>query len=171
MNASIEPIGPHRQEAGIDVARGFYAVLCFAAIGFLAPILLIFSLAIGRWIVDGSNERDRPNLVSRQAGETLIFPVLGTMAVLSAAGWATFAPRRKNRFAATLAIIFAFSVLAWFVLGAMELTPKRIKSIQHPIIYLSEIVILVLPPLIAGFSLAATRNENMRSETVERHEI
>ncbi len=77
--------------------------------------------------------------------------------VCACAGWATFAPAGKYSFAWSLAIIFVGSLVAWMVLGWMELTPRRYKGVDHPAFYPSELLVLIVPPSLAAAFLTMIR--------------
>ena len=78
--------------------------------------------------------------------------------LLAAAGWATFAPAGRHRFAATLAIVFVSSMGLWFMLGWMQLTPQRFKGIDHPEFYPSELMVLIGPPALVAIGLNLGRS-------------
>lgn len=54
-------------------------------------------------------------------------------------------------------IIFATAMLLTAFLVRLELTPKRYKGMEHPEIYLSEFLVLVVPPLVISCVLIAIR--------------
>jgi hypothetical protein len=51
----------------------------------------------------------------------------------------------------------------WMLIAALELTPRRIKAVEHPVIYPSELVVLVAPPLATAIALTVARRRRHES--------
>ena len=140
------------QQRGVNLLRGTAAALIFGLLGFLAPALLLGVLATGHWIMEGTSE-----FALNQVSDVALGPMIGVGLVLACAGWATFAPSGNHRFASTLAIIFAISVIGWIVLGSMNLTPPRYKNTEHPFMYPSEAFVFFTPPILGALVLTLIR--------------
>src|SRR5262245_34939147 len=109
-----------------------------------------------RWLISGATEMERQYDLQSLKNE-LNFPVVGCTVVCACAAWATFAPAATSRFARSLVVVFLFSVPLWYILMSMELTPRRLKGMDQPEFYLSELIVLVAPPLAAAVLLTLTQ--------------
>lgn len=145
------------QEAELRVLRGIGSALFLGVIGFLLPVLALLGFTALRWVVEGANDVDR-RFDLAWLPEKAIFSAIGTGFVFAGAAWATFAPRGVHRFVRTLAIVFAVSVPTWYALAFAGMTVPRLKSIRHPLIYPREVLLLAVPPIVAGLVLAARRS-------------
>jgi hypothetical protein len=88
---------------------------------------------------------------------TAIHPVLGCAAVFACAGWAASSPRPTYGFAESLAIVFFGSIFLWTMLAALEVTPRRLKAVEHPLVYPSEAFALLGAPILVAGLLTALR--------------
>lgn len=137
-----------RQQFDIRVRSGFVAALGFAvAVIFLLFIIVLLIMAI-RWSILQSSPFDRAydiNIVK----DRMAIPVFAFAATFGCAGWATYVfPRGRYRYIPTLIILLAVSGPMWFLLFASPLNPRDFKSVDHPKIYLSESLMIILPPII-----------------------
>jgi hypothetical protein len=64
-----------------------------------------------------------------------------------------------------LIILFA-SVVGWSLLSGFQWTPQRIKGVDHPPIYPSELLLIVGPPVLAAVVLGAMRCTVSSGQTV-----
>jgi hypothetical protein len=108
------------------------------------------------WAVRGSPDFDR-RYDLHWLRDRMPMPVVGCATLCACAGWATSAPVGKYRFSSSLAILFSTSVLLWFVLGSMELTPRHYKGEEHPPLYPSEVLVFFGPPVLATVLLTTIR--------------
>lgn len=122
-------------------------------------MVLALAIAFCRWIAGPSefaSEWFRSDLE-----EHLVYPVVGCAVVCACAGWATFAPAGKHSFAWSLAFIFFISLVFWAVVSGMELTPRRLKGIEHPVFYVSELIAMIGPPIVAATLLTLFRTRRV----------
>jgi hypothetical protein len=88
---------------------------------------------------------------------TALWPVVGCACIFACAGWAAHAPRPPRSIGSSALIIAVASLAMWMLIAALEWTPRRIKSVEHPVIYPSELVLLVAPPLATAIALTVAR--------------
>jgi hypothetical protein len=162
---------PNRNETpkAIDHVGGIAAALVYGLVGFCAPIVVVLTFTVFRWFLENASEFDRDADLRRLPGQ-LIFMVVGTAFIFSAAGFATYAPRGRFRFTWTLLRIFILTATSWFLLAATGVMRPRYKSADHPLIYVSEFLILSLPPILIGVGMAILRGRGstLTSTTPER---
>ncbi len=140
----------------LNVLRG----LGGAAVAATVAVVMVATLAAGflacRWVATGASAFDR-GYDLRDARERLSLLAVGFAVVAGCAGWAALAPARRSPFAWTLAVVFAGSVVLWSVVGSLDLTPRRYKSVSHPFLYPSEALFLIGPPVVVAGLLTAQR--------------
>lgn len=145
-----------RLDPRLDWLRGLRAALILGGLGAVAPLVLMLGLTVGGWAVLGATESDRPSdlvwLRSRMLG-----PTLGIGVLFASTGWAAFAPRRPHRFFPTFLSVCLLSLGGWFVLGLLQLTPRRFKGVDHPLFYPSELLVFLGPPIVAAARLSLRR--------------
>ena len=144
-----------------DLSRGLRATISSGVVGAVAPIAALYGLAVVRWWVTGASPFDRRYDIA-SIRDALPGPVVGCATVCACAAWATYAPRGGFRFARTLAIVALISLGLWCVLGwgvswGLELTPRRLKGVEHPIFYPSELFFLLGPPIVAAAVVSMVR--------------
>ena len=120
----------------LNLPRGLLATILCGLLGPLAAMSLALGFIVCKWLVAGAAENDLQYDL-KYLPETMIYPLVGCAAVFACAGWATFAPAVAGRFTKSLAIIFSVSVSLWFIIGVLELTPRRVRSVEHPVFYLA----------------------------------
>jgi hypothetical protein len=98
---------------------------------------------------------------------TAIWPVIGCTTFLACAGWAAYFPRPAHSMATTVIIVTFASLGVWIALNAAEVTPRRLRSIEHPVMYVSEFFVLVVPPALASAFLTLWRCN--RASGLTRH--
>jgi len=140
----------------MNVKRGLLAALASSFIGAVSAFLVISALVFGNWLLKDTHASER-EFDTRWLATAWIVPAIGVSIYLGLAAFATYAATTNFGFGRTLAIIFFVSIPLTAFLASLELTPKRIKSIDHPVLYPSEIAILVLPPSVVAFLLLASR--------------
>ena len=153
-----------RQQARIKLWRGIRGASICGLAGAIAPATLMIGLTLCGWAVLRSSEFER-GLDWRWLKDSIPRPTIGCASVCAGAGWATFAPAGTFRFARTLAIVAAISILwpwamaliLWLLDMSLDLVPERRKGIQHPSMYRSEFLVLFVPPILAGALVAAIR--------------
>ena len=165
----LEPHGPSAMKSTIldlNPVRGLLAAVVGASAGAVAPIAIMVACVVLRWWITGASDFDRRYDIG-WIRENLPGPVIGCAMVCACAAWATFAPRGSFRFARTLAIVTAISFCLWFVVGSMELTPRRLKGIEHPMFYPSELLLLMGPPIVAAALVTAIRVRGTPQQIVQ----
>jgi hypothetical protein len=154
----------------LNPVRGLFAAVVGASVGAVAPIVVLFGLAALRWWVRGAPEFDR-RYDFAWIRDALPGPVVGCATVFACAGWATYAPRGGFRLVRTLAIVTAISLAIWCLPGWVslwaEITPRRLKGIEHPVFYASEWIVLVGPPIVAAALVTAVRARGARERSSE----
>ncbi len=128
----------------MNIKRGVISALLCSSIGAAVTVLLIAAFVFGNWFINDSIPVERDFDV-RWLSTAWMVPAIGVSIYLGVAGFATFAPTINYGFARTLAIIFFVSIPLTSLLGNLELTPKRVKSIEHPVLYPSELAVLLVP--------------------------
>jgi hypothetical protein len=144
------------RQSPLNIKRGLIATCLSALAGAAGCVVVAAGIYVYRWVTSGPTGTDVQG--DFQYLKTYLhYPVVGCAVVFAFAGWATFAPIRPHRFARTLLLVFLISVPCWIVLSALQITPPRLKSIQHPLYYPSEILVLIGPPLMAAAVLTVRR--------------
>ena len=146
-----------RSKVRLDFARGGCAALILGILGAVAPVTLMFGVTVAGWLLFGSSGWDRRYdlawLRDRMGG-----PMLGCATVFAAAGWATFAPPDRRRFTPTLLLISLSSLGLWAVLTSLPLKPTRLKGIDHPEFYPTELLLIIGPPIVVAVGLSLIRD-------------
>lgn len=88
-----------------------------------------------------------------------VFPFVGCAAIGAGAGWASLAPRGHHRFANSLALVFVGTLAFWFTLALLEVKQKRHKG-EVDLLYPSEGLFLVVPPLLVALVVSGVRANN-----------
>jgi hypothetical protein len=140
----------------LNVVRGLIGAMIGTAIGAALTAAIPTGFLICRWYVVGASDSDRAYDL-RDARELLVFPIIGCTAVCACAGWATFAPFGRYHFARSLLVIFLVSVPFWYLIKWMELTPLRQKGVNHPVLYPTEALALIGPPIAVAALLTFMR--------------
>ena len=142
----------------MNIKRGVIAALTCSSIGAASAVMLIAAFVLGNWFINDSIPAER-EFDTRWLSSAWMGPAIGVAIYLGLTGFAIFAPTINYGFARTLVIIFFVSIPLTILLGNLELTPKRVKSIEHPVFYPSELAILIMPPAgIAALLLASRLN-------------
>ncbi len=150
------------------VLRGLYGAILGGVIGAVVPAAIVLGGAACWWHAWRSSEFDRA--YDRRA----VLPDIPGLVVIGAilctcAGWATLAPRGCYRVTRTLAIVVGITLPLWcgvvWVVRSMELTPSRIKSVEHPAWYPSEVavaIICAIIPIVVATVLTVVRQRTPR---------
>ena len=127
-----------------------------AICGAAAPLVLVILLAVARGVGIETSRLGRPeDLLDFPV--LIIWPSLGSAAVCGAAGWATYAPAGKYRFVTSLALVSLFSASLWILIFWMDVTPMRIKFMEHPVPFPSEVLLIVGPAVFAAALVTVLR--------------
>jgi uncharacterized membrane protein len=144
--------------------RGLYGALISAIVGAVVPAAIVLVCTTLWWHAQGSSDLDRTYDRNNVLPDIPSLVVVGAV-VFACAGWATFAPRGKHRFARTLAIVVAITAPLWAVVGwfvrELKLTPVRYKGVEHPAWYQSEVAVAIVclaVPIVVAVSLSAVRD-------------
>jgi hypothetical protein len=124
----------------LDIRAGVLGAVVWCVIGALAAAVAVAVLDLNQSYLS-----------------TAMWPVLGCGAVFACAGWAARSSRPARGFVRSLIVVFFGSIVLWTVLAGLELTPRRLKSVEHPLIYPSEAVVLLVPPVLMAVILTALR--------------
>jgi hypothetical protein len=159
----------------MNIKRGGIAALICASIGASVSVLLITAFVLGNWFVSATVPVDR-EFDTCWLSSAWIVPGIGCAIYLGLAGFTTFAPSINYGFARTLSIIFFVAIPLTMFLGSLELTPKRVKSIKHPVLYPSELAMLIIPPVGIAFLLVVSRinngtNDNISMKETEQRDV
>ena len=152
------------RQRNLNFVRGILSAAAWGLVGAIAAVALVSLGTLAYWHLNDTRQFDRQYDINWWRTRALP-PIIGVTTLLACAGWAAYAPRGKHRFATTLAILFFLSIPLWFVLGSMELTPRRVKSVEHPPLYPSELLVLVLPPIVVSIALSVLRGHRHTSDT------
>jgi hypothetical protein len=144
------------RQPSLNVLRGLAGAVAGAAAAVALVAVLSAAFLACRWAVTEASAFDR-DFDIRDARERLPLPAIGCAVVAGCAGWSALAPARRSPFAWTLVVVFAGSAMLWTVVGSLELTPRRYKSVSHPFLYPSEALFLVGPPVVVAGLLTARR--------------
>ncbi len=139
-------INNHRT-AVLSVGTGLRHAVAWGVIGGVTGMVIVSILQAGeRWQeIRLFGEYRAWLLASMQKG---VWPTLGCSLVMACSAWDAYSQQPSRSIAVSLIKIAAGSILLWWLITAMELTPRRTKTLEHPPIYLSEFLILILPPLL-----------------------
>ncbi|MFN4907240.1 MAG: hypothetical protein ACK5EO_15200 [Planctomycetota bacterium] len=140
----------------MNIKRGVIAALTCSSIGVAFAVLLIAAFVLGNWFFNDPIPAER-EFDTRWLSSAWMGPAIGVAIYLGLTGFATFAPTINYGFARTLAIISLVSIPLTLVLSNLEITPKRVKIIEHPVFYPSELAILIIPPAGVAALLLAWR--------------
>jgi hypothetical protein len=150
----------------MNIGRGLLAALALSLIGAVSAVFVICAPVLANLLLTDTHAIERQFDI-RWLGLTWIGPSIGVSAYLGLAALATYTPTTNFGFARTLAIIFFLSIPVTVFIGGLELTPKRVKSITHPLTYPSEIAIFLLPPSVVAFLLLASRVKSVSGKSNE----
>jgi hypothetical protein len=149
----------------MNIKRGLIAALICAITGAASAVLFIAVFLVGNWVLYDTHAVKRKFDIRWMATAWTV-PAIGVAIYLGLTAFATYTPNMNYGFARTFAIIFLLSIPMAAFLGSLELTPKRVKSLEHPILYPSELSLLAFPPMTVAILLLATRinlGSNLRS--------
>lgn len=141
----------------LHLRRGLYAAL---GLGLLGAVIPVAALAVGfllRWATAKTGAQFSWDYDFADLKDSLPGPALGCALLCACAGWATYAPHGSFRFATSLGIIFGISAVCWLILTSIVITPPRLKGIHHPAVHPSELISLVIPPVLAAGLLTWAR--------------
>jgi hypothetical protein len=139
-------------EPKLSVRAGLTAALCWGGLGALAAAVAVAIWGWGeRW--DTLAELGDYDAWAGSFARTALWPAIDCACVFACSGWAAHAPRPPRRIASSALIIAGASLVLWTLIAALELTPRRIKAVEHPAIYPSELVALATPPLATAVAL------------------
>lgn len=147
--------------------RGIGAALLLGVIGAVAPFVMVGGLTVAGWVLHGTSEFDRRYDLAWM-GDRLAFPALGCAAYLAAAGWATFAPSERRRFAPTFVILSLASLATSTIFAGLGLPPQRLKGEPQPRFYPAELIFMFGPPLIGAILLSWMRPSARSASLVNR---
>jgi hypothetical protein len=128
----------------MNLRRGLLAGLSWGLVGLVGPPAVIAAFTLVYWWFCGIQAFDRRyDIVWWQDHAfpgIVVIPML-----LFFAGLVTYAPKRHVGFAKNLAILAVTSLPLAALLGAMGMAHRRYKSIEHPPIYFSEVLMFLIP--------------------------
>lgn len=140
-----------RGEKSLCIRSGLLSAIGWGIVGTVAPLLVVLTLqTVERW-------QDLTMLGEYRAWfhsvvDKSLWPALGCGTVLSCSAWAARAVQPVRSLAVSSLLVTSASVMSWWVLAAAEITPRRLKGIEHPAIYFSEFLVIVIPPIVvAGY--------------------
>jgi predicted permease len=151
----------------MNIARGIIAGLMGALIGAVVPVVVVATFTLLSWHFHDTLEGDRQYDIAWWRMHA-VPPLVGAAIYLGLTAWATYTPKRNCGFAKTLAIIFFTSVPLTWLLAALHLTPTRYKNVEHPAMYFSELLLLLVPPLVMACVLVAARRSRAHDGDVAR---
>ena len=151
MEPIVSPSGSQ-----FSLRAGALAALRWGAFGGIAAAAVVAALGVvQRWYL--LTELGEYGPWFRWYANASVWPALGCTVVLACAGWAAHAPRPPYKIASSLLIIVLASLIAWYFVAIAEVMPRRLKGIDHPVIYTSEFLVLLLPPVLAAVLLTVAR--------------
>jgi len=140
----------------MNFKRGFIAAFIWAVIGIAGPFIAVCVFTVVSWQLNDTSSFFRQDDIAWWLTRA-VWPLVGVPIYLGLSALATYTPIQKHRFAGTLAIIFFTAIPLTWILAALELTPQRYKAGDHPEMYFSEFLLLLIPPLTITFVLIALR--------------
>jgi hypothetical protein len=140
----------------LSIRSGFRSAICWGVVGAVAALVVVAVLqANERWQDLTMLGEYRSWLHSSIYKSS--WPAIGCATVLACSAWAANALQPPRSLAVCLLLIASPSIVLWYVLFALEVTPRRLKGVEHPAIYFSEFLVLIIPPLVvAGLSTWAS---------------
>lgn len=157
--------------AEMNIRRGLIAGTIWGLAGLVSPVCVIAAFTIVRWWLEGTRDFDREYDVAwwtmRAYPGIVVVPMF-----LFFAGLATYAPRRCFGFAKTLLILLITSLPLSIVLAAAGMAHRRIKGEEHPPMYLSEVLMFLIPVAAISCMLLyyRTKTAEPHHEAHEEHE-
>ena len=154
----------------LSFRSGVRGTIACGAIGAIAALLGVAAYGLFEWWNDYDEVWGYRDWLGWTVS-TAAMPAVGSATIFACAGWATHAVRPPLRFVASLLIVFLISIAMWMTIIAMEITPRRIKSVDHPFMYPSEALALFGPPAVAAAIVTVVRlgggttREEPRAET------
>lgn len=128
----------------MNFRRGVLAGIAFGLAGLVGPPLVIGAVTGVAWWLNGTPRFDRRWDIlwwwDRAFPGIVVIPLL-----LFFTGLATYTPQRYFGFAKTLLILAVTSLPLSAFLGVAGWAHPRVKSIEHPPMYLSEVLMFVIP--------------------------
>lgn len=93
-----------------------------------------------------------------------LWPIIGCSAVLTCSAWVANVTQPARSIAVCLMKVAGASIPLWYLLAALQITPRRLKGMVRPEIYFSEFLLLVVPPMAVACLLTWTsiRREHKR---------
>lgn len=140
----------------MNFLRGIFALLIWAILGPLFLIIGVVVYTVVSWQIYNFAEFDRQFDIDWWRVNAVV-PLVVASIFFGLTAWATYTPKFDHGFAKTFAMIALTSFPMSSVLMCSELTPKRVKIIEHPDLYPSEFLLLFLPPFLISCILIALR--------------
>jgi hypothetical protein len=111
-------------QSPLNLTRGLWGAVLFAAVGASAPKCLALLLTLYQWLFSGSAEM--VNMEFRSELEYFIgYPTVGCAAVLGCAGLVTFGLTGTQTFVRSLGVIFLASSAFWMIHRGNATHPNR----------------------------------------------
>lgn len=136
----------------MNLCRGFIVGLTCGLTGLVGlPVMIAAGTLVSGWL-RGADSFDRQYDIMWWKGHA--FPAIVVIPMLLFfAGFVTVASRRRVGFLKNFALLSLVSLPLSTLLGVMGMAPPRYKSIEHPSIYFSEILMFLLPQIVVSVLL------------------
>lgn len=149
----------------MNISRGIVRTLIWVAVGIPATLLIMACFRTNDAAYYLIEDADTGMFLDHTAvltsltwwHENATVPLIFVATYLGLTALATYLPKGKHGFARTLAIL---AVAGYFLIGLLDfagLAPARAKSIEHPTIYLSEFLVIIVPPIVVAVVLITHR--------------
>ncbi len=132
----------------LNVRRGLIAAALSACGGAAACFALTWSILLVKWWVMQTPALDR-RYDADDLSSFIVYPAVGCAFAFACAGWATFAPRGRWRFARTLALVVLVPVAIWVIVSCTGLFPHRLRKHAYFPDTSTEVVVFIALPIIA----------------------
>ena len=140
----------------MSLRRGLLAGLFWGLVGLVGPPAGIAAFTLVSWWFCGTQPFDRRYDIlwwqHRAFPGIVVIPML-----LFFAGLVTYAPNRHGGFAKNLGILAVTSLPLAAILGAMGMAHPRYKSMEHPPMYFSEVLMFLIPSAAVSLLLITAR--------------
>jgi hypothetical protein len=136
----------------LNIRDGVQAAILWGLLGAIAATIVVAGVELSeRWLL--VTELGEYHQWFQATLASAMWPMIGAGVVFASAGWVAGSAQPRVGIGSPLVIILLVSLAAWFIIGISEILPQRLKSIDHPQIYISEFLSMILPPLVVAVLL------------------
>jgi hypothetical protein len=152
----------HLTDKPLNIGAGIRSAMAWGMIGAIAVTIVVAGIELSdRWLL--VTELGEYRQWFKAALGKALWPSFGAATIFACAGWVSGSAQPRVGIGSPLVITLLVSLAAWFVIGILGILPQRLKSIDHPHIYISEFLAMIVPPLVVAVLLTfAGYKSNLR---------